>query len=320
MNTQSLTYTIISQNVKVISFLYFTVTLLNLIVYGWSNSLILMVAGSPLLYLLATNLLGNNNLEKSLYHLSIPFLYLIFLGSGLISGVHSTITLPISFAMFYAILTITSLPSLHKSYTYCMEYLGYFQILTSVASAFYVLKIEDIIEFNFNIHLFVIGTLIFTTFYSLFLIIAIDKKEEREENGYSTIFKEEALVLVPEVYETQVEKLKNYFRTEDCYLKPNFCLEQLAQNMDMEKQELTFLLNHVLKTNFYALLAEERIKVAKRLLYEYTDKYTIEYIMQAVGFRSKSSFNKHFKQFTGYTPSLYREKLMNAELYNRSDV
>lgn len=320
MNTQSLTYTIISQNVKAISFLYFTVTLLNLIVYGWSNSLILMVAGSPLLYLLATNLLGDNNLEKSLYHLLIPFLYLIFLGSGLISGVHSTITLPIGFAMFYAILTISSLPSLHKSYTYCIEHIAYFQILTAVASVFYVLKMEDIIGYNFNIYFFIIGTLSFTAFYSLFLIIAIHKKEEREEDWYSPRFEEETLVLVPEVYEKQVEKLKNYFRTENCYLNPNFCLEQLAQNLDIEKQELTFLLNRVLKTNFYALLAEERIKVAKRLLYEYTDKYTIEYIMQAVGFRSKSSFNKHFKQFTGYTPSLYREKLMNAELQNRSDV
>lgn len=59
-------------------------------------------------------------------------------------------------------------------------------------------------------------------------------------------------------------------------------------------------------TTFSQYLTEQRIGAAKRILSTNKEDLIIEIAIQA-GFRSVSSFNRVFKQKTGYTPSEYRE-------------
>ena len=62
--------------------------------------------------------------------------------------------------------------------------------------------------------------------------------------------------------------------------------------------------------NFYQVVSEYRIKHAEELLKEDVN-ITIETLSYECGFNSKSTFNKYFKEYTGYSPSEYRESVLN---------
>ena len=57
--------------------------------------------------------------------------------------------------------------------------------------------------------------------------------------------------------------------------------------------------------SFYVLVSEYRINYAKEILKE-DNNITIESLAYECGFNSKSTFNKYFKEQTGYSPSEYR--------------
>ena len=61
--------------------------------------------------------------------------------------------------------------------------------------------------------------------------------------------------------------------------------------------------------NFNGFINEKRIAYAKELIAsEAAQELTLEAIANESGFRSKSSFNNAFKNFTGMTPSQFMKK------------
>jgi AraC-like DNA-binding protein len=68
------------------------------------------------------------------------------------------------------------------------------------------------------------------------------------------------------------------------------------------------LFNDYLGKSFYRIIAEYRIENAICILKEKGDSLTIEALAYESGFSSKTSFNKYFKEITGYLPSEYRNR------------
>lgn len=94
---------------------------------------------------------------------------------------------------------------------------------------------------------------------------------------------------------------------EKPYLDPDFSLQTLAEMVDSNTKYVSQAINDITGQNFRNFINEYRIKEAElRLLDTETyGNYTIQWIAESVGIKSKSTFVAAFKKVTGLTPSVY---------------
>ena len=103
-------------------------------------------------------------------------------------------------------------------------------------------------------------------------------------------------------------KLTDIVIREKPYLNAQLTLEELAKMIDIPKHHLTEILNVDLNTNFYHYINGLRIKEAMRLMRNGQFDGNLLHVCFASGFKSKSTFNKYFKELTGTTPKAFRER------------
>jgi AraC-like DNA-binding protein len=102
-----------------------------------------------------------------------------------------------------------------------------------------------------------------------------------------------------------VQRIQQYLSRENALLDDSFGLKQLSEQIGIAPHLISMVINSELQQNFYTLVNSYRVEKAKKLLSEETRPNILE-IAYASGFQSKSAFNKVFKQFTGQTPSDFR--------------
>jgi AraC-like DNA-binding protein len=100
-------------------------------------------------------------------------------------------------------------------------------------------------------------------------------------------------------------KLSKVMAEQKPFLKSDFSLPDLAQNVGTTVHALSQAINEGLGKNFFEMVAEYRVNEAKKLLRD-RPNIKVEEIAEQVGYNSKSSFNTMFKKFTGVTPSQFR--------------
>gem|GEM_PF-2417960 len=104
------------------------------------------------------------------------------------------------------------------------------------------------------------------------------------------------------------EQLNQYMVNEKAFLNENLRLSDVAKEMSISTNELSFFINNTYQKNFYKYVNDYRIAYACKLLKDETyNKYTIVAIGFESGFNSKSTFNQVFKEQTNQTPSAYRK-------------
>lgn len=101
--------------------------------------------------------------------------------------------------------------------------------------------------------------------------------------------------------------IHKWFDQSKCYLNPDYTLDQLQIDLEIDRKMLSKAINRIEGVNFYQFLASYRIKYAKKMLKK-NGMYTLETLSNECGFYSKSSFNKYFKLFEGETPSRFKIK------------
>jgi AraC-like DNA-binding protein len=94
---------------------------------------------------------------------------------------------------------------------------------------------------------------------------------------------------------------KKYYQDDEIYL------DDIANELMINKNQLSRLLNEIYNKNFYQFINFYRISEAKELIVKFP-KRTILDIAYEVGFKSKSAFYKNFVEQTGLTPQEYRLK------------
>jgi AraC-like DNA-binding protein len=109
----------------------------------------------------------------------------------------------------------------------------------------------------------------------------------------------------PEGQQVLLQKLKQTMLSEKPFLKSEFSLPDLAQQLGTSVHTLSQTINVGLGKNFFEMVAEYRVSEAKKLLIEQPN-IKVEEIAEQVGYNSKSSFNTMFKKLTGLTPSEFR--------------
>lgn len=102
-------------------------------------------------------------------------------------------------------------------------------------------------------------------------------------------------------------KLHKAMETEKLYAQANLNLRQLSEALNESPHYLSQVLNQDLQLSFYEWVNRYRIDAAKLLLISQANK-TILTIAEEVGFNSKSTFNAAFRQYTGVTPSEFRQQ------------
>lgn len=108
--------------------------------------------------------------------------------------------------------------------------------------------------------------------------------------------------------ELDISRLKKYLIEEKPFLSPSLTMNELANELKMQPQELSQLINRHLGKHFFEFINEYRIKMALSILENPERKSShISEILFEVGFNSKSSFNTAFKKVTGMTPTDYRK-------------
>jgi len=106
------------------------------------------------------------------------------------------------------------------------------------------------------------------------------------------------------------KRLQTVLTKEDAYLDEELTLGKLAALLPCTDKKLSLLLNQHLGTSFYDLVNERRIAAVQAAMA--ADPYGTRSIIEIAytsGFKSKTSFNRVFKQRVGMTPGAYRGTL-----------
>ena len=106
-----------------------------------------------------------------------------------------------------------------------------------------------------------------------------------------------------------LNKIKNFMESEKPYHNGDLTIVEISNKLDIPRHFVTQVLNEKLKKNFYTFINEYRVEEIKNLIADKDFKeHSLLRLALDVGFNSKSSFNKIFKEMTSMTPSQYRRE------------
>lgn len=133
------------------------------------------------------------------------------------------------------------------------------------------------------------------------------KEFDEPTNGYLKSYTHSALSEA--LANTYKDRIASCFNDTNIYLDSNLSLELLSKDLQIPKHYLSQLFNVYFKKSFHSFVAEYRIKYVLELLNTNNGRLKIESLAYSCGFNSKTSFNRYFKEKTGFTPSEYQVQL-----------
>ncbi len=108
-----------------------------------------------------------------------------------------------------------------------------------------------------------------------------------------------------------IADLERVMEDEKLYADEDLSLERVAATLGVTAEQLSELLNNIIGSDFRSYVNRFRVDAARRLLVEEPGRGILS-IAFAVGFNSKTSFNRNFKQLVGSTPADYRSERLEA--------
>lgn len=107
-----------------------------------------------------------------------------------------------------------------------------------------------------------------------------------------------------------IDKLRAFMQNQKPYLNPELSLSTLSQEIGLNRNQLSQLINDGIGENFYDFVNKYRVEEVKRLMVDpQKQNYNLLGIAVEAGFKSKSTFNLIFKRFTGLTPTEYKKNV-----------
>lgn len=130
------------------------------------------------------------------------------------------------------------------------------------------------------------------------LLLSIEKKNKDDHTSVVTVKEEKAQKLLSRLSEIEKQKL---------FLNKNYSLNMLAKKIDSNSSYVSQIINTYWGKSFVEYTNELRINYIIQKLKEDTiyQKFTLIAIAESIGYKSLSSFNKHFKNIAGVTPKQY---------------
>lgn len=175
--------------------------------------------------------------------------------------------------------------------------------------------IDLVIEPMSVIYAIILGAFILTVVHLFY----IDRRKENTSKNIEKIESESELAygLTRETVTEYGQRVEVFFNSSKDFLNINFNLQKLSKALDIPKHHLSVCFINYFGMNFYNLLAKYRVEYAITIAARSTN-FTWDSIAYDCGYCSRSTFNKHFKNFTGYLPSEIKtkggDKLDNTDL------
>lgn len=192
----------------------------------------------------------------------------------------------------------------------------YLSIFLGALLICYLLGITFSLDFFFGIKLFpftginlgwiVLPLLIYFISYYAFI--------QPESLRVSSLEKKQtASRLNEELFAEKKEMLEKVMQEEKLYLNPLLKLNDVAKKIQLDVTKLSWLINEGYEYNFYDFVNQYRIRAfIDKLNKQEHKKQTLLALAFEVGFNSKTTFNKSFKNKLGLTPSAY-VKMLNEQ-------
>lgn len=126
---------------------------------------------------------------------------------------------------------------------------------------------------------------------------------QEEQNDNDHVLDDPALIKLN-------ENLIRYMEDEKPYLNPELSLPELADSLNIPRNQLSGVINRFHKINFYEFVNQYRVDEVKRLMNDADNKrFKLISLAYDAGFNSKASFYRIFKQLTKMTPTEYLASL-----------
>lgn len=148
-------------------------------------------------------------------------------------------------------------------------------------------------------------------------IVSELKSDERYSKYHSKIFNinttkielSKKKLLDEEAINKYSTRLLKYFQKSKPYLDQTLSLRNLAEQIDIHPNQLSWLINNSFGKNFNEFINEYRIEEFKIIAKNPNNsQLTIEGLAYESGFNSKTVFNTYFKKETGLTPKQFLRK------------
>lgn len=112
--------------------------------------------------------------------------------------------------------------------------------------------------------------------------------------------------------EETLARLNALMSEEAYYADEDMRLPGLASALDLSSHQLSELINSHLNLSFAEFINGHRVEAACKMLEEDGERSILS-VALAVGFNSKSSFNRAFRQIKGITPGEFRKKATGGD-------
>lgn len=104
-------------------------------------------------------------------------------------------------------------------------------------------------------------------------------------------------------------ELEVWMHEKKLFLTPELTLTMVANQLQIHPNSLSQVINRTEQKNFFDYINYLRIEEFKKKLADPENgQYTIIGLAYECGFNSKTTFNRNFKAFTGFSPSEYQKK------------
>ena len=239
---------------------------------------------------------------------------IFYIDQGFISGYHNYLaqfTVGIVFGLIAIYLLIKSLRKKEKAtnksefiWLICVSillFLGNLIGLTSLIFDSASLDTHSLDSYLFAIYIIIIFLYPFFEPKILYGTLLDVKKKNTVTTEKKQEFSENDLA----VYHKQIE---DFFTIESSYLKPNFRQEDLSNFLEISKKDVSQIITCLYNKNFNQFINEKRINMVLTK-FENSDwlNYSLEGVALEVGFKSRTTFIKAFKEKTSITPSEYKK-------------
>ena len=142
----------------------------------------------------------------------------------------------------------------------------------------------------------------------IFIQKALSQKVLNEsEKGLPRSSQARTALLSPEKMQLIASKLERAMKEDKLFLQ-DLSLNKLSESISESENHISETLSQFLHTKFFKFVNGFRVEEAKKAL-QNSDR-SVTSIAFDVGFNSKSTFNTSFKEVVGYSPSAYRNLLL----------
>ncbi len=144
---------------------------------------------------------------------------------------------------------------------------------------------------------------------AIFIQKALNQKVLNEsEKGLPLSSQNRAALLSDDKMQLIASKLEHAMKEDKLFLQDNLSLNKLSESISETENHISETLSQFLNTKFFQFVNNFRVEEAKKALQDRGKLITS--IAFDVGFNSKSTFNTAFKKIVGYSPSAYRNLLL----------